>query len=267
MSNVIKGLNLAISEPMVINSRFKPLIETVPLVESKDSMEINDLQGDVNSILEEAELMVRDLLDKARQEARNIVADAREEAEVTMAAAQQEAVNIKNQSRTEGYDQGLREAQKDSEADRQAVLEQCKEILEEARRSKIKIMESSTADMARIAMAVAKKIIATELMTNPNIITNVIREAIGFIDQASNIHVYVNPQEIEKVLSDVADNQLNEIGQRELKNEVVADKRIAVGGCVIESDMGIVDARIETRIEKVEQALQEVIADDSAENF
>lgn len=267
MSNVIKGLNLARGEPLVINTRFKPLLESVPVVAQQEDVELTDIKVDVNSILEEAEAMVREILDKARQEAGNIVIDAREEAEVTLSAAEQEAQNIRAQAQKEGYEQGLRDAQKESEADRQAVLEQCQEILEEARRSKIKIMESSIADMARIAMAIAKKIIATEVMTNPNIITNIIREAIGFLDQASNIHVYVNPQEIEKVLSDVADNRLNEIGQKELRNELVADKRVAIGGCVVESDVGIIDARLETRIEKVEQALQEVIADDSAENF
>lgn len=268
MSNIIKGLNLAISEPMVINPRFKPLIESAPAVAAQEEdIELTDIQGDVKSILEEAEGMVRELLDRAREEARNIVLDAREEAEVALAAAKLEAANIRAQAQKEGFEQGLRDAQKESEADRQAALEQCQEILEEARRTKIKIMESSTADTVRIAMAVAKKIIATEVLTNPNIITNVIREAIGFLDQASNIHVYVNPNEIEKVLADVADNQLNEIGQKELKNELVPDKRVAVGGCVVESDSGIVDARLETRIEKVEQALQDVIADDSAENF
>jgi flagellar assembly protein FliH len=34
------------------------------------------------------------------------------------------------------------------------------------------------------------------------------------------------------------------------------------GGCILESDAGSVDARVETRIENVEKAVQEVMADE-----
>jgi len=60
---------------------------------------------------------------------------------------------------------------------------------------------------------------------------------------------------------------MSEMEKQDLANALVADARVGIGGCVIESDQGMVDAQLDTRITKVEQALQDVIADDFSENI
>ncbi|HWP98582.1 MAG TPA: FliH/SctL family protein [Syntrophomonadaceae bacterium] len=259
---MIKGFDMTICAPMIVNN-LSDQESRSSLLSDQDHEEMTQFKGDVESVLAEAESMVRDILDQARLEARSILLNGQEEAEVLVLQARQEAETIREEARRSGYELGLRTAQEESEADRQMAMEQCQEMLQEARRSKIKIMESSTADIVRLAMAVAKKIVAAEIRSNPKIITNVIREAIGFLDQPGKIYVYVNPQEMEQVLSDISEDTLAQVGSREFSNELVADPRIEPGGCLIESDIGTVDARLETRVSKVENAIQEVIADES----
>lgn len=267
MSKVIKRFDLTLTEPLILSPPPRVLVLDVIPEEPDTGPEPDFMRDEMANIVLETESMVKDLMEKAAQEARNILDDAREDAEVLRNQALKEAEEIKKLAQTEGYERGLRDAQKEIEADRQMALEQCRQILEEARRTKLNILESSTTDMARLAIAVAKRVINFEVNTNPQIIINVIREAINLLDQPGNIHVYVNPQEIEPALIGLAEEELSEIDKQDLSNALMPDARVGVGGCVIESDAGIVDAQLDTRIAKVEQALQDVMADEPNENL
>lgn len=266
MSRVIKQPNLNLVEPMVINHR-KPAALNPVRSGPESEPRVRQEQVDMQKVVQEAETMVMELMEKARREARAIIADAQEDAEMTRDQALREAEGIKTSAYKEGYAKGLRDAQLESEADRQMAIEQCQQMLEEARRNKIKIMDSASSDMVRLALAAAKKIVASEINTNPQVISHVIREAINLLDQPGNVHIYVNPQELENAVAGIEAEDITEMEKQELKNELVADSRIAAGGCVVESDAGTVDARLDTRIAKVEQVIQEVIADEASESL
>lgn len=267
LSKVLKRFDFTLTEPLLICP--PPRVVMIDVIPEVPDLEVDPerIRDEMANIVLETEGMVKDLMEKAAQEARSLLDDAREDAEVFRNQALKEAEDIRGLAQKEGYENGLREAQKENEADRQMTLEQCQQIIEEARRTKLKILESSTADMARLAIAVAKRVISAELRTNPQIIIGVIREAIDLLDQPGNFHVYVNPEEIEPALDSLAREEMSEMEKQDLANALVADARVGIGGCVIESDQGMVDAQLDTRIAKVEQALQDVIADDFSENI
>jgi len=270
LSKVIKRFDLTMAEPLIISP--PPRVVVLDVMPQADPLpdlgpDPERIRDEMANIVMETEAMVKDLMEKAAQDARSILDDAREDAEVLRTQAQKEAEEIRIQAQKEGYENGLREAHQEIEADRQMAMEQCRQILEEARRTKVKLLESSTADMARLAIAVAKRVISTEVNTNPQIIISVIREAINLLDQPGNFRVYVNPEEIEPALDSLAREEMSEMEKQDLANALVADARVGTGGCVIESDQGVVDAQLDTRIAKVEQALQDVIADDFSENI
>jgi len=213
-------------------------------------------------ILAETENMVMELLQKARDEARGILSAAQEEAEMVRSQAEEEALQIRKRAEEEAYAEGLKRAQLDIEEDRQAALQQSKEIIEEARQTKIQIMRSCESDIVRLVMAVAKKVIASELATNPDIIINVLRESISYLDTPENITVYVNPRDLERLLDVTKKETFFDIGTNDVHLSFQADDRISPGGCSLESEGGSVDTRLETRIAAVEQALQEVSGDE-----
>jgi len=185
-----------------------------------------------------------------------------QEAEVIKMQAGEEAVAIRETAHKESYEEGLRQAQKEIEGDRQAAIQQSQALLEEARQSKLKVFRSYEADMVRLVMAMVKKVIAGELKTNPDIIINILQEAIDFLDRPENITVYVNPQEVENILEVMDKGYLTDIGSNNINMDIKADERISRGGCLLESDAGSVDAQLETRIASVNNAIQEVVADD-----
>ncbi|MDD2372208.1 MAG: FliH/SctL family protein [Syntrophomonadaceae bacterium] len=275
MSKVIKNSEMLLTLPIVIES-FE-FIKTEDEAEKEaildnDSNHINplelekqELEGiklESQNILTETEQMVMELLQKARNEARDIITNAREEAEVVKTQAGEEAVSIRQKAHQEAYEKGLRQAQQEIEGDRQAAIQQSQALLEEARQSKLKVFRSCEGDIVRLVMAMVKKVIAGELNTNPDIIINILQEAIDFLDRPENITVYVNPQEVENILEVMDKGYLTDIGTNHINMNIKADERVSRGGCLLESDAGSVDAQLETRIASVNNAIQEVVADD-----
>ena len=274
MSKVIKNEQAILTPPILIDSVELNQIENKmenSVIHNKDDhnntlkiekQEVEKIKQESQKILKETEQMVMELLQKARDEARDIITNAREEAEVIKMQAGEEAVAIRETAHKESYEEGLRQAQKEIEGDRQAAIQQSQALLEEARQSKLKVFRSYEADMVRLVMAMVKKVIAGELKTNPDIIINILQEAIDFLDRPENITVYVNPQELENILEVMEKGYLTDIGSNNINMDIKADERISRGGCLLESDAGSVDAQLETRIAAVNNAIQEVAADD-----
>lgn len=275
MSKVIKNEQAILTPPIVIDSLELTVIEDkvenevicaddnnqINLLE-QEKQEIEKIKLESQKILKETEQMVIELLQKARDEARDIITNAQEEAEVIKIQAGEEAVAIRQKAHKEAYEEGLRQAHQEIEGDRQAAIQQSQALLEEARQSKLKVFRSCEADMVRLVMAMVKKVIAGELKTNPDIIINILQEAIDFLDRPENITVYVNPQELDNVLEVMDNGYLTDIGSNSINLDIKGDMRISPGGCLLESNAGSVDAQLETRIAGVNNAIQEVIADD-----
>ncbi|MDD4625663.1 MAG: FliH/SctL family protein [Syntrophomonas sp.] len=280
MSKVIKGSDLFLFQPKVIDLtsiyELKKQVESENLVVQEEmsqeelldneiilkQVELEELKQESKRIVNETEKTVIQLLDKVREESRSIIAEAREEAEVIRQQAVEEAHELRVHKQKEGYEVGLKKAQEEIEADRLLALQESQRILEEARQNKVQIMKSSEADMVRLVMAVAKKIIGGELETNPQVIINILREGLNYLDNPKNITVYVNPREVEKIFEVMQSESFNDIGSNEIPFKVSPDKRVEAGGCTLESDAGSVDARLETRIASVEKAIQEVASDE-----
>jgi len=281
LSKIIKNDDAIMAHPIVIERMVMPLLfeaeapeppeEAEAVVEEEieqpsrvelEREELEQLKIESKKVLEETEAMVMDLLQKARDEARAIIANAQEEADLIRSQAETEPGELRTSNQKKGYEEGLKKAEEDIEADRLAAFQQSQELLEEARQLKIQMMRSSESDMMRLVMAIAKKVIASELTTNPYFIVNVLREAIDFLDHPDNITVYVNPQDLERILTITQSDSFFDIGTSDVNLDFRADNRISPGGCSLESQGGSVDTRLETRISGVEQALREVSGDE-----
>lgn len=270
LSKVIKKSDLHLTEPRLLsvettgevdlNTSDKESSRTNKILLNSNE-DINELRTETDKIIMETEQMVLDLLNKASNEARETLNIAQDEADLIRSKALEEAREINEQARQLGYEEGLRQAQEAIEADRQLALIQRQEILQEANRIKMAMFESCESDMVRLSLAIAKRVIATELQTNPDIVVNILREALTYLNQPDKITLFVNPTDIDTILDAVININLLD-GQNDLQTEVKPDSQILSGGLKIESEFGSVDARIETRIASIENAIQEVLTDE-----
>jgi flagellar assembly protein FliH len=110
------------------------------------------------------------------------------------------------------------------------------------------------ADLVQLALAVARKIVGRDVSLGPEAVTRIIREALTRVEHAGRITIKLNPADLE-LLADIKPQLLS--GLPEAGRAVFeADEGIARGGCLIETDEGEVDARIERQFQVVEEAFR-----------
>jgi flagellar assembly protein FliH len=110
------------------------------------------------------------------------------------------------------------------------------------------------ADLVQLALAVARKIVGRDVSLGPDAVTRIIREALTRVEHAGRITIKLNPADLE-LLADIKPQLLS--GLPEAGRAVFeADEGIARGGCLIETDEGEVDARIERQFQVVEEAFR-----------
>lgn len=148
----------------------------------------------------------------------------------------------------QGFNQGLVEAKKTLAESIGKVNSLYKEFID----LKSNVLVESEDEVVRLALAVAQKVILEESKQNPNIIKNVVREAIKQLIDKEELVVRVNSADLVSIKE--IENQLFTDGVG-TKVKIVADDFITAGGCIVESRSGSIDADLKTQCEEIKSNL------------
>lgn len=105
------------------------------------------------------------------------------------------------------------------------------------------------------AVELARKIIKREV-TGETIINDVVKDAISKVIGANEVRIKFHPVDM-KELNTFSRNLINSSSFSKVKFE--EDERIERGGCLVETEIGNVDARISTQLEELRRKLEESI--------
>jgi flagellar biosynthesis/type III secretory pathway protein FliH len=156
------------------------------------------------------------------------------------------------------YDQGFVEGEKAGieEAKRKAepVIKNFEEALNTLEEIKKTIYQNAEKETIKLAIAIAKKIISCEISTNKEIVVNVVRRALQQIPDKEKIKIRVNPDDLDIVLGDK--EKLENVLRKFKESIFLEDENISNGGCIIETNSGDFDARIEKQIEIIENVFE-----------
>ena len=153
-----------------------------------------------------------------------------------------------------GYNQGVSEGRKTGEKTIEPVLTKFEKALSELERIKQNLSHMAEVEAVNLSLAIAKKIVGNEISINKNVILNIVKEALKKVDGHENIKIKVNPLEFQII--EESRNELKKITNCMENIEIIADHEISQGGCVIETNIGDIDARIEKQFKVVEDAFK-----------
>lgn len=163
--------------------------------------------------------------------------------------AQEESENIKKSAFEEGYRKGLEKASSD--------LEVFREQLSQFMSAKNDVFEYIAPDILELSVDIAKTIIKKELESDPQVLINTIVDVLKTVSKNEpKIVIRVNPQSVQ-FIKDTIPNITYQYGI-DSKINIVADPSIEEGGCVFQTNNGIVDASIDTQVEIIKKALEEI---------
>jgi type III secretion protein L len=176
---------------------------------------------------------------EGRERAREIVEAAHVEARRILDEAGREAAAIRESAFREGFEQGLANWN-------QAVAD--------ALEARSTLLRESQHQLAHVAIRVAEKIIGERLQTEPSTIVSIVAEALKNVRRERDLTIQVNPEHAEEVRCGLDRLQAALGGSRTI--QVAASAGVPPGGCVVESEFGTIDARLETQLNCLERALR-----------
>lgn len=232
-------------------------------------------------------------LEKARREAEKLRVDAANEAEKIKLSAQQEAQNIraaaekeaaklreeaaaaaevgKKEGYASGFSSGVEEGYKKGYEDgygkgknaaideTRATINMMNEVVEQLRAYHSSILEDSQTDVARMAISVARKVLHKEIMTDPMTVVSVVRGALEKIAFKKNFVINVNPLDLEVIHS--AGDKVKAMLTNAQSIQFKASPQVEAGGCVVQTESGIVDAQISRQVSEVEDAVMKAMGE------
>ena len=109
-------------------------------------------------------------------------------------------------------------------------------------------------EVVELALAIARKVVCQEVATNKDVVLGVAKEALSKVKVPGQITVKLNPSDLQ-VINDTK-SHLNHLKNQIENVSFESEETIPCGGCVIETTMGKIDARLEKQLEMLEEVFQ-----------
>jgi flagellar assembly protein FliH len=239
-NQVTYGRPYSVQIPVTVH---KLNIEELSEEEEAESEEMSE-SPDPELLLENARHKCEMMTREAELEADRIIEEARREAEGG-------AQKITEEAWQKGYAEGIDAAAEQS----RDILAQAEEMRLEAQREHEELIAGMEEEMLSLVMDVTRKVVAGELATDKDLIIRLIREALPKCSNKDGAVLRVSPGDAEK-LAENREELLSGIeGADSL--EIKKDSTLHAGDCIIETQFGSVDAGVNTRLDKIDEAFKE----------
>ena len=155
----------------------------------------------------------------------------------------------------EGYEAGCQSGLKKAEEENQAAASELSQMMETVETMKSEILQKFEADIQKLAVAIAEKVIKRELSMNEKAMQSIITNAVDSYRNQEWVRIQVSKntktllqgvdKSIVQALCDVSDN---------IKIEVSSN--LNDGDCIIEMPDQMIDAGMNTQMDTIKHALQ-----------
>lgn len=215
-----------------------------PGVNPPHGMSEEEYQQRFDELMRQASVEGQSIKQTAEQEARRIIDEARAQAE-----------RILEEERGKGFELGRQEVFKQLAEQ----IQEAQHVVDQAKQQQNVIIKAAVPEILKLAIKVSTQVIKTELTSNQEIVMTILRDAIEKISDNEQVVIKVSQHDLQHVRN----NRDLIIDLVEAKNlSIVADKHVNDGGCVIETKLGYIDAKVSTKLEMIENALLGIYEED-----
>lgn len=203
-----------------------------------------------------------------QRQADDYLAKVRAEAQALWKSAQEEAEQVRQQTHkqafADGYKAGLsdadREIKKRSEAQAAEMAEKRLETAVPALANAIELLHIEREQyLSRwektaiiLSLEIARRVVRHDVRANPEVVTHLAREALDLAIGEPEIHLHIHPDDMPLVASTLSRSATTPASKGP---HLVPDPAIERGGCRLESRHGVIDAQIETQIDRIGKEL------------
>ncbi|HOX28143.1 MAG TPA: FliH/SctL family protein [bacterium] len=211
---------------------------------------IQNGKDQANMVLQQANNEVEQTRTKMREEIQSLQQQAQEASE----AMKKEGYAAGYSSGEEngykkGYDDGYSKGKTTGLQETENALKMINEVIEQLKGYHSQILADSQKDVVKMAISVAEKVLHKEIMTDPNTVLSVVKNAISKVSFKKQFVVMVNPLDIEVLKAGAEQIRAMLSNCESLKFK--PSPNIEPGGCMVQTESGTVDAQIDRQFTEI----------------
>ena len=155
-----------------------------------------------------------------------------------------------------GMAQGRAEIVESQESQIKSAVASMQAVIQEMHDVRKRDVESLELETVKMAMAIAKKVVGN-VAEQSDTIKHVVKQAMAKVNDSRQLIIKLNPKDLDVVQAIVQEL----IPPDDLKGafRIESDECIKQGGCMIETKLGDIDARIDQQLKIIEQILEQEI--------
>lgn len=206
-------------------------------VAKKPIKQISASLGGHGGVISKAEL-------SAQEKTQKIIEEAEVQAGHIQAEAEKLYSQIKDEmekSKAQGYQKGKEEG-----------LSQLTEEILKVKKLKEEFIATAEPEVIKLVLSIAEKVIGKLVEEHQTAVRAIVRQALER-SLGDRITVKINPEDLKRLQTE--DLQFKDILDRTRHLHFKEDETIQKGGCVVETEVGTIDAQLETQLKAIRKAL------------
>lgn len=166
----------------------------------------------------------------------------------------QTAALEKQQARDAGLAEGFENGKQAVAAELEGVLQRMRQAYMDIEKYRKQLYRKAEEETVALALAVARKIIGQEISVDRQIVLNVVKGALDKVVDHERVKIRINPQDLETLQTALFEFLPHVESLENIHFE--ADAGLTAGGCVVETNFGNIDARMENQLDQIETAFE-----------
>lgn len=216
---------------------------------------VNDVLREARGILAAAQKNAAEMVEQARAEAGQIREQARKEGrEAGFIAGHEAGFKV-------GREEAFAAASREFSEQQRLLVAACEDLIGQIEAGRSFWLASARQDLVELALAIARRVVHRVGERERSVVLANLEEAVRLAARRSEVTIVVHPADAAAARS-FADGLL---GRRDRWKhvEVVEDPRMSPGGCRVHWDHGVVDAALETQLDRIADQLAARAAEDA----
>lgn len=218
---------------------------------------IENAKVESNRIIKKETDKAQMLKQEALDEKERIIREANEEAYRIKKEAEEEAENIKKDAIKKGLEQGYKDGYESEAKEVRRLVERVQIILNSAIDKRNEIFIETEQQIINLVLLIAKKVIKVISENQKNVVINNVIQALRKLKSRGEVAIRVNLADLELTTEHKKDFIEMVEGVKSIK--ILEDSTVDRGGCIIETDFGLIDARISSQLHEIEDRIVELM--------
>ena len=175
--------------------------------------------------------------------------------ETELARVKADAEQKVQEASAKGRHEGEEAARQSLGANVTAEIEKIKQLSKELLTCGPMLRKQAEGDLARLAVAIARRILHREIQVDHDALLGLIKAALAKIDQREIHIVRTHPDNVDLV------QRVLEHGRTQKRIEIAGDARLDRGALVVELSRGQLDASVETQLDEIERGFADLVGE------